>query len=84
MKAPYQFQVPMTKEKYTELSKNLASTATVNGNAGSITTHDVSLNWTYDGVEKVTVDVTATHSLAADIASNEQVQTRIERLLNQS
>lgn len=96
MTIPYKFKVPMTPDQYAALSHKLPTVAagtvipngqpvdTITDNTGTLSNHDVSLSWEYDGAETLTVDVTAQHSLAAHIANDEQVQSHITKLLSQN
>ena len=48
---------------------------------GSIVTKDVTLSYDYDGAETLEIDVTARHSFEARIASEAQIEERINEMI---
>ena len=86
MLAGHAMTFPVTPPQFFNLTKNLCNVPGVqvrmsNLLSGSISNSDVTLSYAYDGMAVLTVDVTAKHSFKAKLASDSEIQQKIQALL---
>ena len=86
MKAPYQFTVTMSGDRYRSLHDMLAHQNTnMTSNdvfVGKLQDKDVNMQWVYQPVlQSLVVTITACNSLRARLAPASVIQTRIESML---
>jgi hypothetical protein len=78
-------KIAVTPAQFTTLQAKLQSESGVTVTpitpmTGAITTSDVTLSYAYDGTDSVDVEVTAKHSFKAKLASESQIESRINAL----
>lgn len=81
-------ELQLTPAQYSNLKLAAASTPGLQltmtaPNSGTLVTSDVSLAWIYDGIQALSVTITARRSLKARLASEAAIDSKVAEVLMQ-